>query len=231
MELVELRPELHLVRLSFAPVYLWRDGDTLTLIDTGIAAESGEIAAAIELLGLPTAALRTVVLTHCHQDHAGSAGELAAWPGVRVLAHRADAPVLRGEVPGPPPNFTPAEARLHRQVGAHLLPAAPPTRVDRELADGDTIEFGGGAVVVGTPGHTDGSIAVWLPAAGVLFTGDTVSNVGEPRFGVFHLDRPAAMASFRRLTELPVTLGCVGHGAPITEREWVTLREDGLPEA
>jgi glyoxylase-like metal-dependent hydrolase (beta-lactamase superfamily II) len=37
------------------------------------------------------------VLTHAHQDHVGAAAEVAAWGDVTVLAHRADAPVIRGE--------------------------------------------------------------------------------------------------------------------------------------
>lgn len=37
MEIVELSPHLHLVKLVFGQAYLWRDGDELTLIDTGIA--------------------------------------------------------------------------------------------------------------------------------------------------------------------------------------------------
>ena len=37
----------------------------------------------------PPGDLRRVMLTHFHEDHAGSAADIAAWGEVEVLAHRA----------------------------------------------------------------------------------------------------------------------------------------------
>lgn len=56
------------------------------------------------------------------------------------------------------------------------LPPAPPVRVDREVRDGDVLDFAGGAHVISTPGHTDGSIALHLPEHGVLLTGDIAAE-------------------------------------------------------
>lgn len=216
MEIVEIRQELHLLRLAFGQAYLWNDAGALTLVDTGIATSGDEIAEAIDRLGLRTDDVRRVVLTHYHEDHCGGAAAVAAWGEVEVLAHRAEAPVIRGEVPAPPPNFTDEERALHRSLGAHLLPPAPPCRVDRELEDGDLIAFGGGARVIATPGHTAGSIAVHLPRAGVLFTGDTVAHVnGQVMPGVFNMDRDELLRSFRRLAGLDAEVACVGHGDPV----------------
>ncbi|MFB4279772.1 MULTISPECIES: MBL fold metallo-hydrolase [unclassified Nonomuraea] len=218
MEIVEIRPELHLLLLEFGQAYLWNDAGALTLVDTGIATSGGEIATAIEELGFRTGDVERVVLTHFHEDHCGGAAEISGWGDVSVLAHRLEAPVIRGERPAPPPLFTDEERALHRSLGAHLLPPAPACRVDRELEDGDLIDFGGGARVIHTPGHTDGSIAVHLPRAGVLFTGDTVAHVGGRVMpGVFNLDRAGMLRSFRRLAEIDVPLACVGHGEPIPD--------------
>ncbi len=90
-------------------------------------------------------------------------------------------------------------------------------RVDRELADGDALDFGGGARVVHVPGHTDGSIAVHLPCHGVLFTGDTVAGVGRVMPGVFNTDRARLVRSVRRLASLAPSTVCLGHGDPLTE--------------
>ncbi|MEW9555607.1 MBL fold metallo-hydrolase [Nonomuraea sp. NPDC050783] len=217
MKIVAIRPELHLLLLEFGQAYLWNDAGRLTLVDSGIATSDEEIAAALEELGLTRDAVRQVVLTHFHEDHAGGAAGIAGWGDVTVLAHRLEAPVIRGEVPAPPPNFTDEERALHRSLGAHLLPPAPPCRVDHELEDGDVIGFGGGARVIHTPGHTGGSIALHLPSAGVLFTGDTVAHVdGQVIPGVFNLDRAEMLDSFRRLAEVDAELACVGHGEPVT---------------
>ncbi|MER7504469.1 MBL fold metallo-hydrolase [Nonomuraea pusilla] len=216
MKIIRVRPELHLLLPSFGQVYVWTDGDALTLVDTGIATSPGEIAEALGRLGLRTGDVRTVVLTHFHEDHAGGAAEIATWGDVTVLAHRLEAPVIRGEAPAPPPAFTEEERELHRSLGAHLLPPAPPCGVDRELEDGDVVPFGGGARVISVPGHTDGGIALHLPAHGVLFTGDVVAHVdGRVMPGVFNLDREEVLRSFARLAEVEAGVACVGHGAPV----------------
>jgi glyoxylase-like metal-dependent hydrolase (beta-lactamase superfamily II) len=207
MDLLELAPRLRLLRFSVGQAYLWQDGDDLTLIDTGPAGSAPAIAAAVEGLGT----LRRVVLTHFHDDHTGSAAEIGSWPGVTVLAHGADAPIIRGERPGPPPDFSEAERELHARV-AHGLPPAPPARVDVELHGGEDLDIGEGARVLHVPGHTDGSIALHL-ADRVLFTGDVIAeHGGELMLGPFNLDRDRAAASMRLLAALDVDIACFGHG-------------------
>ncbi|WP_433555688.1 MBL fold metallo-hydrolase [Pseudonocardia xinjiangensis] len=208
MDLLELTPRLHLLRFPVGQAYLWRDGADLTLVDTGPAGSAPAVAAAVQRLGT----LRRVVLTHFHDDHTGSAAEIGAWPGVTVLAHRADAPIIRGDRPGPPPDFTDAERELHARV-AHGLPPAPPARVDVELEGGEELDIGAGARVLHVPGHTDGSIGLHLVAEGVLVTGDVIAeHGGELMLGPFNLDRERAAASMRLLAALDVEIACFGHG-------------------
>ena len=207
MDLLDLAPRLHLLRFSVGQAYLWQDGDDLTLIDTGPAGSAPAIAAAVQGLGT----LRRVVLTHFHDDHSGSAAEIGSWPGVTVFAHRADAPIIRGERTGPPPDFSEAERELYARV-AHGLPPAPPARVDVELDGGEDLDIGEGAGVLHVPGHTDGSIALHL-ADRVLFTGDVIAEHGrELMLGPFNLDRARAAESMRLLAALDVDIACFGHG-------------------
>jgi glyoxylase-like metal-dependent hydrolase (beta-lactamase superfamily II) len=97
--------------------------------------------------------------------------------------------------------------------------------VDRELADGDILDFGGGAEILAIPGHTEGSIAVYLPRHRVLFTGDTIANVGSVMLGTFNQDRAKTVASFQRLAELDVDVACFGHGEPIASDASERIRE------
>ncbi|MFB7394215.1 MULTISPECIES: MBL fold metallo-hydrolase [unclassified Streptomyces] len=218
IELTRITPRLHLLDYSVGQAYLWQDGDPgqeeLTLIDAGWAGTADGTAAAIRSAGLDPDRLRRIVLTHCHRDHVGSAQELADRHGAEILAHRLDAPVIRGEAPVPEPHLLDWEVPLlEHGVG---VPEAPPTRVDREVEDGEVLDFGGGAVVVHGPGHTPGSIAVHLPRHGVLFTGDTVASVPDVMFGVFHVDRALALDSMRLFAKLGPSVLCCGHGAPVT---------------
>ncbi|CAM5345558.1 MBL fold metallo-hydrolase [Streptomyces avidinii] len=224
MDLVEVVPEkLHMLRFPIGQAYLWRDGDALTLIDAGHAGAAAAIEGAIRSLGLRPERLERIVLTHCHRDHTGAAGELASRWDAEVLAHRLDAAVIRGEQPVPEPVLPDWELPLYEHA-LTVVPPAPPTRVDRELEDGDLLPFGDGAVIVHAPGHTPGSVGVHLPAHGVLFTGDCVAAVGQVMLGVFNVDRDEAVATFRRLAELAPSVACFGHGDPLTADTATLLR-------
>ncbi|KMS83647.1 metallo-beta-lactamase [Streptomyces regensis] len=218
MDVIELLPRLHLLRFPVGQAYLWHDDGESTLIDAGPAGFGRPIADAVTALGHAPRDVRRVVLTHFHGDHVGAAGEFAALSGAEVLAHPLDAPFVRGELPGPPPRFEEWELPIHAEAARHLPegPPTPPSSVT-EVADGDVLGFGGGARVVHVPGHTDGSIALFLPAHGVLFTGDTVAAApdGTPIPGEFNLDRTQLLASVRRLADLGAEVACFGHGDPL----------------
>ena len=251
METIELVPGLlHMFRFRVGQAYLWQDPGSLTLIDTGPPGQGRAMARRLESLGVGPGDLRRVILTHFHADHAGSAADVAAWGSASVMAHRADAPVIRGEMPAPPPALTEEERPLHARIMAaegapdhapdHVpddaagdvhegggLDRVPPGRVDRELTEGDLLDFGGGAAVIGVPGHTDGSIAIHLPAHRLLFTGDSVASTQDGRviLGPFNVDRAQAIESFRKLAELDVDMACFGHGDPRLADAAAALRE------
>jgi glyoxylase-like metal-dependent hydrolase (beta-lactamase superfamily II) len=98
------------------------------------------------------------------------------------------------------------------------------------VVDGDTIDFGGGANVIATPGHTDGSIAIWVPRHRVLFTGDIVANGSSGLLlGPFNTDRAQARKSVVRLTQTPAAVVGFGHGDPLVDDAGATAwRQLGL---
>ncbi|MEV7849034.1 MBL fold metallo-hydrolase [Streptomyces cyaneofuscatus] len=231
MDLIEvLTGHLHMFRFRIGQAYLWRDGADLTLIDAGDIGAASAIEDAVRGLGLDPARIGRIVLTHGHRDHYGAAQELADRHGAEILAHPLDAPVIRGELPVPEPDLLDWERPLYEH--GLTVPEAPPTRVDREVADGEVLPFGGGARVVHAPGHTPGSVALHLPRHGVLFTGDCVAGVGEVMLGVFNVDRAQAQETFRRLAALEARTVCFGHGDPLTEDAAEAMRAAaGVPAA
>ncbi|GHD05574.1 MBL fold metallo-hydrolase [Streptomyces violarus] len=228
MDVIELLPRLHLLRFPVGQAYLWRDGDELTLVDAGPAGYGAPIAEAVSALGRNPRDVRRIVLTHFHEDHVGGAGEFAALSGAEVLVHQLDAPVVRGEVPGPEAVLEDWERPLHERA-AELLPQGDYVRPPQvtELSGDEVLDVGGGARVVHVPGHTHGSIALHLPEHGVLFTGDTVAASpvdGAVMPGVFNLDRAQVLAACRRLAELDADVACFGHGDPVTRGAAQALR-------
>jgi glyoxylase-like metal-dependent hydrolase (beta-lactamase superfamily II) len=218
METVPVTPHLTMVRVKGWQVYVWRDGDSVTLIDTGAPGSGAEILSAVP-------GIDRIVLTHGHVDHSGSAAELHQETGPPVLAGNGDAAAIRTGAAVPPPVFEEWEVPIHQRVSAGLPDVAPPVPVDRELVDGDVLDFGGGAEILAIPGHTEGSIAIHLPRHGVLFTGDTIANVGSVMLGTFNQDRAQTVASFRRLATLDVETACFGHGEPIESGAADRIRE------
>jgi len=101
-----------------------------------------------------------------------------------------------------------------------LLFKTVPAAVDDLLADEQVLPVLGGLRVVATPGHTPGHVSLFAPAAGILFTGDSIISEKDR----LCLSRPAntwdaalAQASARAQAALGATIVCPGHGPVITD--------------
>ena len=205
--MTRLSPNVHLFKPGHANVYVYQQGQEVTLIDSGQQGTEELVLDAIRPLGT----LVRIILTHFHEDHAGGAARLRELTGAVVQAGREDAPFIRGERTGPPPIFTEAEKPLMASL-AGTIPPAPPCPVDDELDDGDD-----DGRVLHVPGHTPGSIALHLREERVLLTGDiAASHEGNVVLGPFNTDREEAKSSLRRLTALDVDAVGFGHGDPLT---------------
>jgi glyoxylase-like metal-dependent hydrolase (beta-lactamase superfamily II) len=213
MQPARIVPGVYLLPFEVGQVYLWDWGDGVTVVDTGIAGSAPAILEAVGRIGRQPEDVKEVVLTHFHDDHRGSAGEVARRTGATVIAHREETPFIRGERPGPPPVLLDWERPILEAV-LPKVPEAAPVAVDRVADDGDRTL--GGGVLVHVPGHTPGSLALHVPPLGVVFTGDTIaSHEGRAILGVFNADRAGAIRSLRKQAGLGVEVACFGHGAPL----------------
>lgn len=146
------------------------EGKSLVLIDTGVAGSERVIEAAVRDLGRELSDIDVVLLTHAHPDHIGAARTIREGSGAQVWAHRAERAwiedVDRQKRERPVPGFD-------GLVGG-------PVSVDRELEDGEMLNFGEGLTLkaLHTPGHSPGSLSFLFEEAGALFCGDVVPEPG-----------------------------------------------------
>ncbi|WP_107983337.1 MBL fold metallo-hydrolase [Rhodococcus sp. OK519] len=218
-DLQQLAPSLYRLRIPTGSAhllncYFWLDEDGVTLVDTGWPDSAELIAEALTALGRARSDVRRIVLTNFHEDHAGSAAEIATWSSVEVIAGAGDAAFVSGTERGPLPVLTDLEKTIHGEFDEPSH--GPPCRVDRVVHDGDVLDFAGGARIVGVPGHTPGSIALYLPDADAVLTGDAVAEFnGDVILGVFDTDREAASRSLAAVAATGAEIAGFGHGEAV----------------
>jgi glyoxylase-like metal-dependent hydrolase (beta-lactamase superfamily II) len=204
---------------AMTQAYLVSHGGVLTLIDTGTPGSAGRTLHAIEGIGRRPDDVKQIVLTHCHGDHAGDALALREATGAPVIAGEADAEVIRGSAPYPGPR------RWLAHTVYRSLEGFPRFTVDVKVAGRTDVE--GGLVLIPTPGHTPGHLAVYAPELGAVFTGDAVWHLGPLRssWKVFTVDPAENIRSIRRMAELGPAQAYFGHGAPLREGAAVRLSQ------
>jgi glyoxylase-like metal-dependent hydrolase (beta-lactamase superfamily II) len=177
---------------------LYRSGSHL---EAGLSAESG----------------LTILATHGHLDHLwGAAWACEQWQ-TPVLMHEADIPMAKamqaqydlfgiGGTPVPfPLEPLPVNPSIHHSAAEpRLIPSLK---------------------ILSTPGHTPGSVCFYFPEDGVLFSGDTLFQMGYGRTDLPGGDIQQLWHSLDLLLALPPeTVVYPGHGAPTTiaaeRRRW-----------
>lgn len=193
------------------------DGDQgVILIDTGLPNRQGVVVEALENIGRSAKNIKSILLTHAHVDHYGSAAALLAASSASVYASFADASVIRGDrKTGPPPRFERIPFIDHVMK---LMPDADHLEVDNIVAEGYDESMPDDFSVIDTPGHTDGHLSYRLDrAGGVVFVGDAaVGSKGEVKRGFFNRSTPTGDASIAHLGAFDFQIACFGHSAPIT---------------
>jgi hydroxyacylglutathione hydrolase len=104
--------------------------------------------------------VKAIVITHAHIDHIGGAQKLKAVTGAPVYMNANDREL---------------NDQLDVQAGWLGMQTPEKTSIDVNAGDGDSLTLGAAEFhVLHTPGHTQGSISLWIPAENKVVAGDTL---------------------------------------------------------
>jgi hydroxyacylglutathione hydrolase len=168
-----------------------------------------EVSRILELLGRHKLTVKAIVSTHAHIDHVGGLYKLRQYTGAPVMMHRDDVPLYQG---------------MDVQAAFLGVPTPETGEIDQLLTDGDLLQWGSlAAQVMHTPGHSPGSISLYVPQkAGKitsavppqLFAGDTLFAGSIGRTDLWGGSMEKILDSLRsKLLQLPdETVVHPGHG-------------------
>jgi glyoxylase-like metal-dependent hydrolase (beta-lactamase superfamily II) len=218
---------VHFVRGPLVNWVILTDGARHALIDTGYPGDRTLIEASLREVCGPGARVSTVLVTHAHTDHIGSAEYFRVQHGARVLC-------------GPEELRHLGREELHQVTVRDLLPHLWRPRMlawaiaavragglaEVAVSEAEPFPYGipldlpGSPVPLHVPGHTAGSAVFELPGERAIVTGDALVT-GHPTTSargpqllhpVFSSDHGRAVRSLELLGGLDVDVLLPGHG-------------------
>lgn len=104
--------------------------------------------------------LKQIIVTHAHIDHIAGAQRLKQLTGAPILYNQNDLPLVK---------------MMDVQAGWFGIATPEVAPPDASLEDGQTISITGlTGSILHTPGHTEGSVCLYLPQQALLLAGDTL---------------------------------------------------------
>jgi glyoxylase-like metal-dependent hydrolase (beta-lactamase superfamily II) len=104
--------------------------------------------------------VKAIIITHAHIDHIGGAQKLKAATGAPIYMNANDQALSE---------------RLDTQAAWLGMATPERAKIDVDAREGEKVTLGPAEFqVLHTPGHTQGSISLWIPAENKLIAGDTL---------------------------------------------------------
>ena len=167
-------------------------GEKICLIDSGVAGSEKIILDYLKRTGRSSEEISRLILTHAHPDHIGAAPAIKRISGCTVAAHAAEKAWIED---------VDLQAK-ERPVPGFFFLVSGSVQVDQTLQERDVLHLESDLTlrVLHTPGHSLGSLSLWLAEDGALFSADAVPIAGD--MPIFQ-DILASVRSVQRLASIP----------------------------
>ena len=173
---IEISPDKKLPRFVNVIIVF---GDKITLIDSGVIGSEEKILQYIEEQNRDFAEIDTLILSHSHPDHIGSAAIIKELTGCKVLAHEAEKEWIENiEIQS-----------KQRSVPGFFNLVDRSVEIDGFISGGQelTIEDGPTLKFIHSPGHSKGSLNIEFMEDQILFTADSIPLKNDiPNYDNFH---------------------------------------------
>ena len=216
LKISEKNKEITTIKMGFVNSYIIKGENKIILIDTGLQGSTNKIIKKIEEIGFKTDQVSLIVLTHAHLDHFGSVKQLQKITGAKIAIHKNDAPYL---IEGKSAEVTPISGfgkfmmRIVKNRSSKIDGIKPDILIEDEM---DLNEFGVKGKVISTPGHTEGSVSIFL-YSGKCIVGDTLgSSFGKPAYGMFCNDLSKLKESIIKIKNSNIKEVYLSHGGIIS---------------
>ena len=171
------------------------DAGELILIDSGAGDSFNRLIDNINTLGFDPQRLKAIIISHAHIDHIGALADFQQKYGVRLIAHELEAKAIEtGEGTG---------AEFY---GVSYQPCHVDLRISKPE---ESLTFGSYRLhLIHIPGHTPGSIAVYVDMDKRVLFGQDVHGPYIPAWGA---DLAQAYTSLQKIIDVKADILCEGH--------------------
>lgn len=176
-------------------IYMIDAGGELVLIDSGAGESCNQLVDNISSLGFNPEQLKAIIITHAHIDHIGALAYFQEKYYVKLFAHELDAPAIKtGKGTGAESYGVPYQ----------------PCELDMEISKAEeTLTYGPYQLkIIHIPGHTPGSIAIYVDMEKRLLFGQDIHGPYIPAWGA---DTAQACTSLQKLIDIKADILCEGH--------------------